>query len=86
MKSLASAMKRSASKFHFPREVLLVEIDRRCEFADCQARNVIGLTKPEAIEYRGFACFKCERWNDDIVNPEALPESWLMIRNDSSVN
>jgi hypothetical protein len=65
------------SGFHFPQEVLLVEIERRCRFADCEARNTIGLTKPEAIGYRGFECVKCERWNDDTVAPEALPDSWI---------
>lgn len=65
------------AKFHFPREVLLVEIERRCRFPDCEAKNSIGLTKTEAIGYRGFECVKCERWNDDAVNPNALPDSWL---------
>jgi hypothetical protein len=65
------------SGFHFPQEVLLVEIERRCRFSDCEARNAIGLTKPEAIEYRGFECVKCERWNDDTVGPESLPDTWV---------
>lgn len=69
-------MKPARPKFYFPREVLLVEIERRCGFADCEARNLVGLTKAEAIEYRGFECVTCERWNDDTVGPEALPESW----------
>jgi hypothetical protein len=81
-----SSRKRPAQKFYFPREVLLVEIERRCRFADCNARNLIGLTKLEAIEYRGFDCSKCQRWNDDTVSPEALPDSWanelLMSRDD----
>jgi hypothetical protein len=72
-----SPRKRPPQNFYFPREVLLVEIERRCQFPDCEARNLIGLTKAEAIEYRGFDCSKCERWNDDTVNPEALPESWV---------
>ena len=63
-------------RFYFPREVLLVEIERYCQFPDCAARNLIGLTKSEAIEYRGFDCAKCEHWNDDKVDPGALPESW----------
>ena len=62
--------------FHFPREVLLVEIERHCRFADCEARNSISLTKSEAIEYRGFECVKCQRWNDDSIDVAALPESW----------
>ena len=68
--------KENPRKLYFPREVLLVEIERRCQFPDCAARNFIGLTKSEAIEYRGFDCSKCQRWNDDTVNPEALPASW----------
>jgi len=71
-----SAEKRKRQQFYFPKEVLLVEIERRCHFPDCGARNLVGLTKSEAIEYRGFECVKCERWNDDSVDPDALPESW----------
>lgn len=60
----------------FPRQVLLVEIERYCAFPDCGARNGIGLTKSEVIGYRGFDCVKCERWNDDTVTADALPETW----------
>lgn len=62
--------------FHFPRTTLLVEIERRCVFPDCGAKNQIGLTKQEAIEYRGFECFKCERWNDDRASASEFPDSW----------
>jgi len=62
--------------FHFPREPLLIEIERRCAFSDCGAKNQIGLTKDEAIEYRGFECSKCERWNHDRLNQFELPDSW----------
>jgi hypothetical protein len=62
--------------FQFPRETLLIEIERRCLFADCGGRNQIGLTKTEAIEYRGFDCAHCEQWNDDRLNQRELPESW----------
>ena len=82
-----SPRKRPPQRFYFPREVLLVEVERRCHFPDCAARNLIGLTKAEAIEYRGFDCSKCERWNDDTLNPEALPESWtkeLWLNQDDS--
>jgi hypothetical protein len=72
-----------APKFQFPREVLLVEIERRCSFPDCAARNLVGLTKTDAIGYRGFECVKCERWNDDVVNPQELPDSWV---DDSGLN
>ena len=61
---------------NFPREVLLVEIERYCSFRDCGARNQIGLTKAEAIEYRGFDCSKCQRWNDDTLGIDVVPESW----------
>lgn len=64
------------NRLNFPREVLLVEIERYCSFPDCAARNTVGLTKEEAIEYRGFDCFKCERWNDDAIGLDLLPESW----------
>jgi len=66
-------------KFHFPRTPLLVEIERRCAFADCGAKNQIGLTKQEAIEYRGFECFQCQHWNDDSLNPRDLPNQWARL-------
>jgi RES domain-containing protein len=85
-----SLRKRPRQKFYFPREVLLVEIERRCQFPECEARNLVSLTKSEAIEYRGFDCDKCQRWNDDTVRPEALPESWaqelLMNQDDLSAH
>jgi hypothetical protein len=65
-------------RFHFPRTTLLFEIERRCAFADCDARNQIGLTKQEAIEYRGFDCFQCERWNEDRLSQSELPDSWAI--------
>ena len=61
---------------HFPRAVLLIEIERQCGFSDCRARNRIGLTKDEAIEYRGFDCSQCERWNQDVLDQSELPPSW----------
>ena len=63
-------------RFHFPRTTLLIEIEPRCGFSDCGARNQIGLTKQEAIEYRGFECFQCERWNDDRASASEFPASW----------
>jgi hypothetical protein len=62
--------------FHFPRTTLLVEIERRCAFPDCKIRNQIGLTKQEAIEYRGFECTQCKRWNEDRASQSELPDSW----------
>ena len=60
--------------FSFPRQVLLVEIERRCRFGGCEARNLIGLTKEEAIEYRGFECFDCKSWNDDDLRQQDVPD------------
>jgi hypothetical protein len=62
--------------FHSPRTVLLVEIGRRCAFPDCNAKKQIGLTKQEAIEYRGFECGQCKRWNEDRLKQSELPDSW----------
>ena len=78
-------MTRADSKFYFPRTPLLVEIERRCAFADCGLRNQIGLTKDEAIEYRGFNCSQCERWNEDRLNQFEIPDSWC-VENDASPN
>ncbi len=62
-----------------PREVLLVEIDRRCFFPDCNARRLLGLTKREATDYRGFECLVCKRWNDDILSESDVPDEWNII-------
>jgi len=70
--------RKSSVQLHFPREVLLVEIERRCVFPDCAFRNRLSLTKAEAIGYRGFRCGKCDRWNDDAVAREDLPSSWKL--------
>ena len=70
----------------FPRTALLVEIERRCEFPDCGAKNLISLTKPEAIEYRGFDCTQCERWNEDKVSVPELPDSWAAPNLDPQSN
>jgi hypothetical protein len=67
---------KQTQRVHFPRTTLLVEIERRCVLPDCGAKNQIGLTKQEAIEYRGFECCQCERWNDDRASASELPDSW----------
>ena len=72
------AENKERKRFHFPRTTLLVEIGRRCLFPDCAARNQIGLTKQEAIEYRGFECFQCQRWNDDRASAAEFPDSWAI--------
>ncbi len=69
-------MTKPKTSFYFPREVLVVEIDRRCSADECHARNQISLTKPEAIQYRGFNCSECETWNDDRLTQSEMPDSW----------
>jgi hypothetical protein len=58
------------------REVLLIEIDRHCAFADCQERALIGLTKAEARAYHGFQCERCRRWNEDLLRQADVPDWW----------
>ena len=67
-----------------PREVLLIEVDRRCSFPDCQARTFIGLTKQEAKTYAGFECESCTRWNDDILTEKDISDWWHEIKQDHS--
>jgi hypothetical protein len=62
-----------------PREVLLVEIDRRCSFPDCDNRVGIGLTKQEAADYLGFECEHCKRWNDDKLSQRDIPDWWAEV-------
>jgi hypothetical protein len=76
MAALRQRMAKSKSQFYFPREVLVIEIDRRCAADECRQRNQVSLTKAEAIEYRGFNCSECERWNDDRLNQSEMPDSW----------
>jgi hypothetical protein len=59
-----------------PRRVLLVEIERRCRLADCNARARIGLTKPEARAYTGFECERCKGWNQDALMESDVPDWW----------
>ena len=60
-----------------PREVLLIEVERRCAVdAECNARTRIGLTKEEARAYCGFTCERCERWNEDTLTERDVPEWW----------
>jgi len=63
-----------------PRDILLLEIDRRCNFPDCANRVLIGLTKPDAINYRGFECEYCHRWNDNQLTQKDVPEWWDEIQ------
>lgn len=59
-----------------PRELLLVEIERRCRVPECNARARIGLTKDEARAYTGFECEICNQWNADGLNERDVPEWW----------
>jgi hypothetical protein len=59
-----------------PREVLLVEIERRCRETECNARTRIGLTKEEARAYCGFECERCGRSWDDALTERDVPEWW----------
>lgn len=74
------------SSIQIEREVLLFEIARRCNFADCNQRVSVGLTKAEAFEYHGYECSFCERWNDDALAERDVPDWWDEIQNHSRVN
>ena len=63
-----------------PREVLLVEIERRCPDGACNARTRIGLTKDEARVYCGFECEHCERFWDDLLTERDVPEWWEQLQ------
>jgi hypothetical protein len=68
------------------REVLLFEIQRRCSFDECNARNSVGLTKPEAAGYHGFECTVCERWNEDQLSRKDIPDWWDEIATETPAN
>jgi hypothetical protein len=59
-----------------PRDLLLVEIERRCPDAECNARTRTGLTKEEARTYCGFECERCGRSWDDVLTERDVPEWW----------
>lgn len=67
-------------KLRFPREVLLVEIERRCGDPACNARVFVGLTKDEARAYTGFVCERCERWTDDSLSERDIPDWWEELK------
>jgi len=58
------------------REVLLVDIERRCQDRFCGAKTRLGLTKAEARAYRGFACGRCQRWHNDQLTRNDIPDWW----------
>src|SRR3954466_10820561 len=64
----------------FPREVLLVEVERWCSDHACNARTRLALTKEEARRYTGFECSRCERWNDDALAERDIPEWWEELK------
>jgi hypothetical protein len=63
-------------KITIPRELLLVEIERRCPDAECNWKTRIGLTKEEARAYCGFECERCGRSWDDVLTERDVPEWW----------
>ena len=63
-------------QFIFPREVLLVEVERWCADPLCNERTRLALTKEEARAYTGFECPRCERWNDDALAERDIPDWW----------
>src|SRR3954447_22239868 len=60
----------------FPREVLLVEVERRCGETPCGARVKLSLTKADARAYTGFECERCGRWFADALTERDIPEWW----------
>ena len=64
----------------FPREVLLVEVERWCGDPMCNARTRVALTKAEARVYEGFKCSRCERWNEDALAERDIPEWWEELK------
>jgi len=63
-------------RFVFPREVLLVEVERRCGEPVCGARVRLSLTKAQARAYTGFECERCGRWYADALYERDIPEWW----------
>lgn len=66
----------SKVKIVIPRELLLVEIERRCRIPECNAKTRIGLTKDEARAFSGFECERCQEWNVDVLSDRDVPEWW----------
>lgn len=71
-----SQLKKKRVHINIPREVLLVEIERRCREPECHAKTRIGLTKEEARAYTGFTCERCEVWQTDALAERDVPEWW----------
>jgi hypothetical protein len=64
----------------FPREVLLIEVERWCGDTACKARARVALTKGEASAYAGFECARCGRWNEDALAERDVPDWWEELR------
>ncbi|HJU53531.1 MAG TPA: hypothetical protein VJ715_03130 [Pyrinomonadaceae bacterium] len=64
------------SRIIIPRGVLLVEIERRCRDAACNARTRVALTKEEARAYCGFECERCGQEWDDVLTERDVPDWW----------
>jgi hypothetical protein len=62
------------------RDLLLIEIERRCSMPDCDTRTRIGLTKEEARAYCGFECEHCETWNGDALAEKDVPDWWEELK------
>ncbi len=69
-------MRKRRQSLTFPREVLLVEIERHCAEPSCNARTRVGVTKEEARLYDGFECERCERWHEDGLTERDIPDWW----------
>lgn len=59
-----------------PRNVLLVEIERRCPDPLCAQKARIGLTKQDARAYCGFECERCGKLWNDVLSERDVPEWW----------
>jgi hypothetical protein len=75
IQSWVAAMSKSKGII-IPREVLLIEIERRCRAPECHRRVRVGLTKEEARLYCGFACERCARHWDDFLSERDVPDWW----------
>jgi hypothetical protein len=64
----------------FPRETLLIEIERWHRDPSCGARTRIALTKQEARSYTGYECARCERWQPDALAERDIPEWWEELK------
>lgn len=67
---------RARRGFSFPREVLLVEVERRCAGPACGAATRLALTKDEARAYTGFQCERCGRRHEDVLSERDVPDWW----------